>query len=194
MSWQKWYDAFLKEQNDYLKVAPEVSSIHKTDHILRVWEKSRKLCEMLGGDLDVMVASVMLHDLGRHHGLEMHGEKSAELAMPMLEKHGFPKEKIPKVLEAIAQHDYNFPPEKRKLLEAKILYDADKVDAFGVVGVYRHILHYMEKKGLCIDEILGLLKKRMDGLMLPESRNVAKKDYEYIVNFFKTLQKELGKS
>ena len=52
----------------------------------------------------------------------------------------------------------------------------------------------MEKKGLCIDEILGLLKKRMDGLMLPESRNVAKKDYEYIVNFFKTLQKELGKS
>lgn len=194
MSWQKWYEVFLEEMKNQLESAPEVSPIHKTDHILRVWEKCKILCERLDGDMEVMVATVMLHDLGRHLGLEIHGEKSAELAKPILEKHGFPSEKIPKVLEAISQHDYTFPVEKRKLMEAKILYDVDKIDAFGVVGVYRHIVFYMEKKNASIEDIFGMLKRRWDGLMLPESREIAKADYDYIVNFFKALGKELDRS
>lgn len=193
MPWQKWYPIFFEEMKKQLETAPDVSPAHKTDHILRVWEKSKIICEKTGGDLEVMVAIVMLHDLGRHLGLEIHGEKSAELAKPILETHGFHQENIPKVLEAIAQHDYNFPSEKRKLLEAKILYDVDKIDAFGAVGVYRHIIFYMEKKGTSIDEILNLLEKRFDGLMLSESRDLAKKEYDYIVNFFKILKEELGK-
>jgi len=191
MSWQKWYPVFLKEMKEQLKTAPDVSPIHKTDHIIRVWEKSKILCEKLGGDLEVMVATVLLHDLGRHLGLEIHGEKSAEIAKPILDKHKFPKEKIPKVLEAIAQHDYTFPPEKRKLIESKILYDVDKIDAFGAIGIKRHIEYYMGKKKLGIDSILDLLQKRWDGIILPESRKIAKADYDYIVNFFKVLKKEL---
>jgi HD superfamily phosphodiesterase len=193
VSWKKWYPIFFEEMEKQLKTAPDVSPVHKTDHILRVWDKSKIICEKTGGDLEVMVATVMLHDLGRHLGLEIHGEKSAELAKPILEKHGFPEEKIPKVLEAISQHDYKYPSEKRELLEAKILYDVDKIDAFGAVGIYRHILFYMEKKKASIGEILSLLKKRWAGLMLKESKEVGKADYDYIVNFFKTLKKELGK-
>ena len=191
MTWQKWYRAFLDEEKRHLEAAPAVSPVHRTDHVLRVWEKSSILCERLGGDPEIMVAAAMLHDLGRHLGLEIHGEKSAELAKPMLEKHGFPREKMGKVLEAIAQHDYTFPPENRRLLEAKILYDVDKIDAFGRIGVYRHIVLYMERKKAGIDEILGMLDKRWRGLMLPESREVAKADYDYIVDFFKVLRKEL---
>ena len=189
MSWQKWYEVFLEEAKNQLKEAPKVSPVHKIDHILRVWKKSKILCERLSGDMEVMVAAVMLHDLGRHHGLEIHGKKSKELAKPILEKHGFPKEKIPKVLEAIAQHDYSFPSGKRKLLEAKILYDADKMDAFGIIGVYRHII-FVEAGRIKMKEVLPLLEKRWKGLSLEESRKVAKKDYEYIVNFFKVLKKE----
>ncbi len=70
----------------------------------------------------------------------------------------------------------------------------DKIDAFGVVGVYRHIIFYMEKKGASIGDILKLLRKRFDGLMLAESRDLARKEYDYIDNFFKTLEKELGKA
>ncbi len=192
MPWQKWYPILLEEMKQQLLTAPHVSPVHKTDHILRVWRKSKIICERLDGDLETMVAAVLLHDLGRHLGLEIHGEKSAELAKPILEKHGFPKKKIPVVLEAIAQHDYSFPPEKRKLIEAKILYDADKIDAFGVIGVYRHIL-FIEDGRIKLEDVLPLLKKRWNGLALPESREVAKADYEYIVNFFKTLNQEIGK-
>lgn len=189
---EKWYPIFLKEQEDYVRKAPKVSPSHKTDHILRVWKKSELLCKKLNGDMEVMVAAVLLHDLGRHHGLVVHGEKSAELAKPILEKHGFPKEKMPMALEAIAQHDYDFPREKRKLLEAKILNDADRMDAFGVIGVYRHVL-FVNVGGMKLEEVVSFSKKRWKSLMLPESREMAKADYEYIVNFFEKLNRELGK-
>jgi HD superfamily phosphodiesterase len=190
MPWEKWYPIFLEEEKKHLLTAPHVSPVHKTDHVLRVWGKSKMICKKLGGDLEVMVATVLLHDLGRHLGLEIHGEKSAELAKPILEKHGFPSGKIPLVLEAIAQHDYTFPPEKRLLLEAKILYDVDKIDAFGVMGVYRHVL-FVNAGRMKLEDVIPLLEKRWNGLMLPESREVAKADYEYIVDFFRELKKEL---
>ncbi len=191
MPWQKWYRVLLKEMQEQMRTAPEVSPVHKTDHILRVWEKSSVLCEKLGGDLEVMVATVLLHDLGRHYGLEIHGEKSAELAKPILERNRFPKEKIPLVLEAITPHDYTFPRRKRKLLEAKILYDMDKIDAFGRIGIERH-LRFIEVGRIKREDVLSILRKRFDGLMLDSSREIAKADYDYIVNFFKSSDKKLG--
>ncbi|MCX6817383.1 MAG: HD domain-containing protein [Candidatus Aenigmarchaeota archaeon] len=190
MKRNKWYKILLKEAEMYLKKAPKVSPVHKSDHLKRVWKRSEILCKSLNCDPDVMVAACLLHDLGRHHGLEIHGRKSAELAKPILERHNFPRDKIPKVLDAIAQHDYNFPPAERKSIESKILYDADKMDAFGTVGIYRHLL-FIEAGRIRMNEVIPLLEKRWTGLTLIESRKIAKEDYEYTVNFFKSLQKEL---
>jgi putative nucleotidyltransferase with HDIG domain len=192
MTWHKWYPILLEEQEEFLKTAPKVSPSHKTDHVLRVWETSKKLCEKLGGDMEVMVAAVLLHDLGRHHVDGRHGEKSAELAKPILEKHGFPKDKIPKVLDAIAQHDYYGDILEKTSLESKILNDADRKDVFGIIGVYRHVL-FINAGRMKIEEVVPKSKRRWESLTLPESRKMLKNDYEYIVNFFKVLQKELGK-
>ena len=193
MSWKKWYPILLKEQEEYQKTAPKVSPSHQTDHILRVWEVAKKMCIRLGGDLEVMVAAVLLHDLGRHHGLVVHGKKSAEVAKPILEHHKFPKEKIPKVLEAISQHDCDFPREERKLLESKILNDADRADVFGVIGIYRHIL-FINAGRMKIEEVIPVSKKRWNSIMLPESKKLLKDDYDYFIDFFKTLQNKLRKN
>ncbi|MBN2042269.1 MAG: HD domain-containing protein [Candidatus Aenigmarchaeota archaeon] len=190
MSWEKWFPVFLKEQEEYQKIAPKVSPSHRTDHILRVWKVAKEMCERLGGDMEIMAAAVALHDLGRHHGLVVHGPKSAELAKPILESRGFPKDKIPNVLEAISQHDYDFPKEKRKLLESKILNDADRADVFGVIGVYRHVL-FINAGRMKIEEVIPFCKMRWNSIMLQESRDLLKDDYDYIVDFFKTLRKEL---
>jgi len=112
------------------------------------------------------------------------------MAKPILERIGFPVDKIDAALEVMRQHDHSLPPEQRKSLEAKILYDTDKMDAFGVIGVYRHIL-FIEAGRMKIEDVIAECKKRWDGLMLDESRDVAREDYEYIVNFFKTLVKKL---
>ena len=192
MSWEKWYPILLKEMEAEMERSPNISPSHKTDHILRVWDTAKSLCERLGGDLEVMIGAVILHDLGRHHGLVVHGEKSAELAKPILERVGFPPDKIPKALEAMAQHDYEFPREKRKLLESKILNDADRMDVFGVIGVYRHVL-FINAGRMTIDEVIPISKTRWDSLMLPESRELAKDDFDYIVNFFKVLKGKLDR-
>ena len=190
MSWKKWYPILLKEMENEIRKAPNVSPSHKRDHVLRVWKTSKRLCERLGGDLEVMVAAALLHDLGRHHVNGRHGELSAELAKPILEKHNFPKEKIPKVLEAIIQHDYYIPAREMKLIESKILNDSDRKDVFGIIGVYRHVL-FINAGRMRIEEVVPMSKKRWKSLTLPESRKLMRKDYEYIVNFFKVLEKEL---
>lgn len=192
MSWQKWYDIFLKEQEDFLRTAPNVSPSHRTDHILRVWETSKELGKGFDCDMETLVAAVLLHDLGRHHVNGRHGEKSAELARPILERHGFPKEKIPAVLEAIRQHDYHGEQEKMRLIESKILNDADRKDVFGVIGVYRHVL-FINAGRMKLEDVIPMSERRWKSLALPESRELLKADYEYIVSFFKTLKEELGK-
>ena len=193
MNWQGWIPIFTEEVEEGIRGAPMVSPVHRTDHVLRVWKTSKKICESMGGDLEVMVAACLLHDLGRHHVASgRHGDKSAELAKPILQKHGFPKEKIPDVLKAIERHDHGLPTGGRESMESKILYDADKIDTFGVIGVYRHIL-FIEAGRIKLEDVIRLSRKRWDGLMLPESRKLAKADYEYIIGFFKALEKELDK-
>ena len=137
-----------------------------------------------------MVAIVFLHDFGRHYGQEAHGELSADKAKPVLEKIGFPKEKFPKVLNAIKFHEYFVPKEKRDTTEAKILSDVDRIDALGYVGILRHIIFYYAK-GKSIDEILQMIKKRWNSVELKESKEVGRKEYEIIKGFFENLKKEM---
>ncbi|MFH1722330.1 MAG: HD domain-containing protein [Candidatus Altiarchaeota archaeon] len=185
-----WEEIFTKEVESFNKKAPQPSHSHQLDHSFRVWKKCKILGEKLGGDLEILIAAAFCHDLGRQLGLEIHGEKSAELAIPILERQNFPPQKIPLVLDAIKKHDYTTPSTERIFLESQILYDADKMDAFGAIGVVRHINFHLNK-GDSIEMILRNLRKRWDGLTLSESKEIIKKDYEFIVDFFLRLQKEI---
>jgi hypothetical protein len=108
----------------------------------------------------------------------------------VLRRINFPQEKRGSVLHAIGVHDVGAAPEDRTTLESKILYDADKIDTLGVVGVLRYILHYYGKKP--IDYILDDIDARWEGLALPETRSIALQDYTYIKDYFTRLREELG--
>jgi hypothetical protein len=94
------------------------------------------------------------------------------------------------VLHAIRVHDVGTTPEDRTTLESKILYDADKIDTLGVVGVLRYIRHFYGKKP--IDYMLDGIDARWAGLALPETRNMALQDYKYFKDYFAQLKEELG--
>lgn len=135
--------------------------------------------------------AVYLHDLGRHYiDDKAHGAFSALKAEPVLERINFPQKKRDAVLHAIRVHDVGATPEDRTTLESKILYDADKVDTLGVVGVLRYILHFYGKKP--IDYMLDDIDARWEGLALPETRNLALQDYKYIKDYFTQLKEALG--
>jgi HD superfamily phosphodiesterase len=190
ISWEDWIPVIEDELEKEMQKAPEISQVHATDHIHRVWQRCLKIGQDLGADLIVLAAAAYLHDLGRHYIQDkVHGALSAEMAEPVLEKISFPHEKRDAVLHAIRVHDVSANPRDRKTVEARILYDCDKLETVGVIGILRYIVHYYGKAS--IDYILEDIDTRWNGLSLPETRTYAVEDYEYIKNYFERLKQAL---
>ncbi len=192
-AWVRWLPLLRAAMLTEMSRAPVPSESHGEDHIDRVWSRVLALGEELGADLEVLAAATFLHDLGRHHVRdEDHGALSAELAVPILERLGFPAEKRAPTLFAIARHDLSFDDVDRTTLESRILFDADKLDTFGVVGVTRAIRSWYGRVG--IDFILGQLDRRLALLSLPQSRRLAADDYAFARDFFVRLADQTGAS
>ncbi|MDD4784282.1 MAG: HD domain-containing protein [Candidatus Paceibacterota bacterium] len=115
-------------------------SVHDMDHVLRVYNMVLKLAKNEKVDLEVLKISVLFHDIGKikeakdKTGKIDHAIESAKLAKPFLITLGLKESKIQHILDCIISHRHrnNIEP---KTLEAKILYDADKIDSIGAVGI-----------------------------------------------------------
>jgi HD superfamily phosphodiesterase len=189
--WQRWIPILEKELAAEMQKAPAPSEVHGEDHVLRVLKRCIRLGEELDADLEVLVAAVYLHDLGRHYvDDKAHGALSAVKTEPVLERINFPEGKRDTVLHAIRVHDVSAAPGNRTTIESKILYDADKIDTLGVVGILRYIRHFYGKKP--IDYMLEDIDARWEGLALQETRDLALQEYRYIRDYFTQLKEELG--
>jgi uncharacterized protein len=110
---------------------------HDITHTLRVRDLCLHISSIEGGDSEILEASALLHDIGRPAELNDpatdHAALSAQLSPGILDRAGFPAQKIPAVVYAIASHRYRsgIKPES---LEARILQDADRLDISGAVG------------------------------------------------------------
>jgi uncharacterized protein len=112
---------------------------HDYDHLVRVIALAEKLQASEGGDLPTIWAAVALHDIGqereRRHGGD-HALIGAALAAELLKDTPFPQQYIPAVQQAIQEHRMTggvMP----QTLEGRILYDADKLDCLGAIGIGR---------------------------------------------------------
>ena len=187
--WQDWIPLLRRTMIDEVARAPSPSEVHGEDHIDRVWRRARALGEQLHADMLVLAAAVYLHDLGRHHVPDTaHGVVSARLAGPLLERLGFPAGRRDEVLLAIRTHDVTATDAERSTLEAKILYDADKLDTFGVVGVLRYVRRWYGSAS--IEWIVDDIDARWTQLGLPQTRELARADYLYVREFFLRLRQE----
>lgn len=117
---------------------------HDWEHTLRVC----RLCERIGSaegvDMDVLMVAAYLHDIGRSfqdesHGEVCHAEKGALLAGPILDQLALTADQKANVLHCIRSHRYR-GRHRPRTPEAKVLFDADKLDAIGAVGVARAFL------------------------------------------------------
>ncbi len=119
---------------------------HGFGHILRVLRMAEYLARESGADAGVVRAAALLHDAtgasGHLESAARHGHHhaSAAFAREVLAGKGWPEAKIAAVEEAIRTHRFRTgdPP---RTLEAQVLFDADKLDAIGAVGVARAIAY-----------------------------------------------------
>lgn len=117
-------------------------SAHSMDHVMRVYNLSLHLAENENVDLDVLKASALLHDIARVKedndptGNTDHAILSSKMVVPILRELGFSEEKIKHVQNCIISHRYRTGNEP-KTKEAQILFDADKLDTLGAIGIAR---------------------------------------------------------
>lgn len=121
----------------------ESDPVHGFGHVLRVLRMAERIGSALSADLQILHAAALLHDAaGAHPGGNSsradHQHASAEFAYLVLEAEGWEAERIEAVLHCIRSHRFRGSEEPASL-EAKTLFDADKLDVIGAFGVARTI-------------------------------------------------------
>ena len=189
---------------------------HGPDHTERVHKTVLHIGRLMGARLDVLSAAALLHDIGRsyetrEHGNICHAEKGAELARDILVTLDFAPARIDEITHCIEAHRYRGDKIPRTL-EAKILYDADKLDSIGAVGIGRAFLfagqtgaRLHNENDLDIDilackpysredtayrEFKFKMSKIKDRMLTPEGKRLAEERHDFMEVFFERLERE----
>lgn len=120
-------------------------SAHDKEHIYRVLYQAIEIAQTERNvDYDVLISACLLHDIGRKEQYEdpsvCHAAIGGEKAYRFLVEHGFSAQTAEHIRHCIETHRFrkdNIP----QTMEAKILFDADKLDATGAMGIARTLLY-----------------------------------------------------
>jgi uncharacterized protein len=124
--------------------------VHGFDHVLRVLKLAQRIGPELGADAEILQAAALLHDVtdaapGERGGRANHEITSAAFAGEVLRKEGWTEARIEAVQHCIRAHRFR-SSEAPQTLEARVLFDADKLDVVGAFGVSR-TLGYAQQAG-----------------------------------------------
>lgn len=190
---------------------------HDFDHVLRVYSLAEHLAEKEGADLDIVRAAVLLHDArgsssSDQGAREGHHKLSAQFAAEVLAELSWPKEKIAAVQHCIRAHRFRSPPPP-ETIEAKVLFDADKLDAIGAIGAVRAIAYavsngqpvYVQPSDAFLNtlekepgeahtpfhEFLFKLSKIKDQMYTQTGKELAEARHNFLSGFFDQLDAEV---
>jgi len=200
-----------------------------TAHDLAHTERVLNMCLALAEgeaevDKSILIPAVLLHDIARSlededtTGTIDHAVIGAEMAEGILRELGYEEEAISRIKECIKTHRYR-SGHAPKSLEAKILFDADKLDALGAVGIARSFMlagqhgevMYSEKdlnqyikenvgeNGRIIDlskhasnlEFQLKLRRIPQRLYTKKAKAIARERVELMEDFYRILQAEI---
>ncbi|UCC18914.1 MAG: HD domain-containing protein [Promethearchaeota archaeon] len=174
----------------------EKDDIHGFSHVERVYNLCLKLGKKLNANLSVLQIAALLHDIGRIDeknkiNNKNHAEYSADIAYNFLisNKLNVTDDEIKNIIHSIKSHSFSnsLTP---KTVEAKILSDADKIDALGAIGLYRTIGFTIKNKG-GIDQVIQHLENKIlklkDQLHLDLSKKMAEERELIIHDFYKKI-------
>jgi uncharacterized protein len=192
----------------------EARGSHRWDHTLRVLKVAEYISRVEKADIEVVQIAAYLHDIGRMKednsgGKLDHALIGAEMARDILRDIPLEHVKKENVIHCIETHRFrgNRIPET---LEAQVLYDADKLDSIGAVGIGRAFLFAGEVGAKLHDkevdvektepyteddtayrEFLVKLSKIKDRMLTNEGRTLAEERHTFMVEFFERLNKEV---
>ena len=132
-------------------------SAHDCQHVYRVLYNALEIAKAEPEvDYDILIAACLLHDIGRPDQVAdpslCHAEVGSEKAYCFLLELGMTDAFASHVRHCILTHRFrkNLPPQT---MEAKILFDADKLDVTGAIGIARTLLY----RGTVLEPLYRLL-------------------------------------
>ncbi len=133
-----------KVEQEAKKYFKNASGCHDWTHVERVRTLALEIGKKEKADLEVLEIASFLHDIGRkkemrNKGKFCHAENGEKIAKKILKNYGIEEEKAKNILHCIITHRFR-NSHKPKTIEAKVLYDADKLDSIGAVGIARDFL------------------------------------------------------
>lgn len=134
--WQQRFEAWLSEHHSQGDAAHDIS------HFRRVWATAQQLAEESDADRLVILTACYFHDIvslaKNHPERSRSSAMAAEQTLTILQSDfpDFPPERYAAVLHAIEAHSFSAGMAPRSE-EAKIVQDADRLEALGAIGLAR---------------------------------------------------------
>ena len=169
---------------------------HAWDHIERVESNALSLAKHYPScDLLILQAACYLHDIGRTVQDDGHPEESAKIAEPFLKEIGLTDDEIFAITHAVRSHDID-KIEEAQTIEAKLLFDADKIEILSVFGFGRTWTWLVEERVMDPTDALELLDRFMTKvytthIQTPEAKKQLNADVEFVQEFIKRYRAEL---
>ncbi len=169
---------------------------HGMDHTERVTRMCRIIGKCEHADMDILIPAALLHDIARPLEKETglpHEVEGARMAGVYLNFIGYNPELIQTICAAIQTHRFR-SDKKPETPEAKILSDADKLDAMGAVGIARTFMRAAEHNGDISDAVFHFhdkLLKLHDQMYTKTGREMAEKRHVFLETFLKNLEQEM---
>lgn len=197
----------------------DADPVHDFSHIERVYHMATRIALAEHADLEIVQAAALLHDAeGSAPGGENHTSRanhhlsSAEFARQILLQAGWEQPRIEAVLHCIRAHRFRSGREEPATIEAKVLFDADKLDVLGAVGAARTIAYaaldgqpfladvsdQFRKTGNKLPgephssyhEYIFKLRKVKSRMFTNTGKEIAIKRHRYLAEFYKRLENE----
>ena len=193
----------------------DADSAHDFDHVLRVVAMADRIAQAEGADREVVRAAALLHDIGLDEGRAGHETSAANRAREILRGHGYDDIFCHAVAQAIESHRFRSGPTPQTL-EAEVLFDADKLDAIGAIGVarafafgahrgqklwgemppdYTDLLDGVEadpRQHTAVHEFHVKLSKIKDRMFTATGKQIADERHAFMVRFYEQLDREVN--
>ena len=188
-------------------------SAHDLAHVKRVVENARQLAIAENADLDIVIPAAWLHDVvtlaKNDPNRAMASQLSADKACELLAAFGYPEQHLSAVHHAIKAHSFSVGV-KALSLEAKIVQDADRLDALGAIGLARCFMvsgalnrplyHWqdpfaktrpLDDRQFCIDHFYQKLFTLKDKMNTDSAKEIADQRSAYMRDFLEQLASEI---
>lgn len=193
---------------------PSEDGAHDLSHLQRVWHNARLIQAEEGGELEVLLASVLLHDcvaVEKNSPLRAQASRlAATKAGTILQALGWPAATIDAVTHAIETHSFSAALTPTTL-EARIVQDADRLDSLGMLGVARTFYtagrmgsalydpadatarhREYDDQRFCLDHFQTKLLHLADGFQTPTGAYLAQVRHQRLKAFMETFIDEIG--